>query len=858
MLLSESLRTFLVAQTTKQITNDLLDRVLARLPSLEVQINVAQGDGEPVAGKRNTYSNGVYEWFGMRIPHHADSTPTWNDFEIHWPLDLHADAIGSTGWDWREGASWWAGYDIDSKQGHAGGLDDATLQTVVEAASRVPYIEIRRSSSGRGIHLYVGFDGIPTANHTIHAVLARAVLAKMSQDAGFDFAPYIDVCGGNMWVWRRNQTDASFALIKEGIGLLSETGDPSHQVPKDWRDHLPKPDKVPSTCTSKVTSLLSEAQKQFVDTVAASRYSTIWQAEKGCLHTHTCAIKAAHAELKLRGVFETNSAGDHQDCNCFCYPLEDDAWRVVRFSQGIPEAPTWTQDGTGWTWCDVNKAVDLGSAAGVYNGVELPRSGGYVFEDAAEAAQALAAMGYALEIPFPDRRIKLITQKDGRPVVAMERRQDDETPFGWIAEKRGWFERVVGEKPEQQQTNILDRYRRVFPDDSKKYKSDIWYLHHLGWDLTDRSTAHDHIAKLLASPAAANDILGQLADTPWYFVDIPFGPEYPGNNKWNLHAAQLRVQPTTKTPCHPTWDMTLSHTFSGLDNAIGMDPWCQQYGVHTGRDYAILWVASMIRKPFDRTPYLFLVGDEDCGKSTFHESLTHIISPNGIMNATSMIGGKDMFTGPLRHAVLAYIEEKSFAGLKTAAEIMKTWTGNELIDIRAMRRETIRIRNKLHLVHVANEAAAAPFSGSNDTRITMTFVPPLTQYIARAELHARLQAEAPHFVRTLLEIPLPPTDRSRFCLPMIDTEHKLGLRATQQSPVVRFINEFCERATESQVPSAEFCNRYRTWTRDLSDFDGNGTDRQILGDIPVQFPITLVDNVQYITRLAWKKPCTDH
>jgi len=733
----------------------------------------------------------------------------------------------------------------------------------------VPYIEVRRSSSGRGTHLYVFLDGIPTKNHTIHAALAKVILAKMSQDAGFDFAPYIDVCGGNMWVWRRNQADASFALLKAGQGLLSEwsekeleggpKGDPFYKVAKDWRSYVPSIDKE-TTPVGKITpALLSDAQKLFVDTVAAGRYFTVWQADKSCLHTHTCAIKAAHAELKLRGVFETLSAGDHQDCNCFCYPLEDDAWRVVRFHPGAKEAPTWTQDGTGWTHCAVNQSVNLGSAAEAYNGVELPRSGGYVFENAAEATQALAAMGHTLEVPeyLQDRRIKLITQKDGRPIVALERRQEDETPRGWSAEKRSWFERVLGAKPEQQQVNLIDRYRLVYPDESQQHGAERWGLSNMGWQHTDRAKMHDHLMHMLHDNAAVIDILGGLADREWCFVDIPFGPEYPGNNRWNLKAAQLRIQPTTKTPHHPTWDMMLSHTFSGLDNAISKDAWCREYNIRTGRDYALLWVASMIRKPFDRTPYLFLAGKENCGKSTFHESLQHLITSNGIMDATTLLGGKDMFTGPLQYAVLVCVEEASFDKNKTAAARMKNWTGNEFINLRQMRREQITIRNKLHFVQVANEMGAAPFSGSEDTRITMTYVPEIKNYISRETLHGQLQAEAPHILRTLLEIPLPPTDRSRFCLPMIDTEHKQGIRSAQQTNLERFISEFCV-ISDSRLLFNDFATKYRKWAQELTYFDGNSTDAYLSSNLPVDYPLVLIDGVQYVSNLAWKKPCTDH
>ena len=45
--------------------------------------------------------------------------------------------------------------------------------------------------------------------------------------------------------------------------------------------------------------------------------------------------------------------------NCFLFPLPNGAWRVYRFSPGINEADTWTQDGQGWTTCYFNRYPDL-------------------------------------------------------------------------------------------------------------------------------------------------------------------------------------------------------------------------------------------------------------------------------------------------------------------------------------------------------------------------------------------------------------------------------------------------------------------------------------------------------------------
>ena len=54
---------------------------------------------------------------------------------------------------------------------------------MLAALRKLLYVD-RRSTRGGGYHVYVPVADIPTENHTIHAVLARAILAKISADTG--------------------------------------------------------------------------------------------------------------------------------------------------------------------------------------------------------------------------------------------------------------------------------------------------------------------------------------------------------------------------------------------------------------------------------------------------------------------------------------------------------------------------------------------------------------------------------------------------------------------------------------------------------------------------------------------------
>ncbi len=63
-------------------------------------------------------------------------------------------------------------------------------------------------------------------------------------------------------------------------------------------------------------------------------------------------------DLNIVGKFKTLSPGKHPEtANCFCYPLDDGAWKVFRFNPGTAEADTWHQNGKDWTWCYFNRLV---------------------------------------------------------------------------------------------------------------------------------------------------------------------------------------------------------------------------------------------------------------------------------------------------------------------------------------------------------------------------------------------------------------------------------------------------------------------------------------------------------------------
>ena len=121
---------FLQAKKGDHNNPSLLDQFT---PSMECQVNVRPANGEPVEGKRNTYTDGVRYWFNIRIPKDANTdSPFWDDYDIPFPLDEYGAEIGLSGWDWQAKVSRWVGFDFDDAMGHADGLADGQFNGELE------------------------------------------------------------------------------------------------------------------------------------------------------------------------------------------------------------------------------------------------------------------------------------------------------------------------------------------------------------------------------------------------------------------------------------------------------------------------------------------------------------------------------------------------------------------------------------------------------------------------------------------------------------------------------------------------------------------------------------------------------
>lgn len=826
--------------------SDLLDRYSY---DMEIQINVARGQGELVADKRSTYSDGVMEWWNIRIPKNAMSEPEWKDYSMRWSLAQHAEAIGMTGWDWANRRSRWVAFDVDSITGHAKGvgIEDEELEKVKQKAFDIPWVELRRSTGGKGFHIYVYFDdeGIPTENHTVHAALARAILGMMSTYAGFDFATAVDVCGGNMWVWHRkvNSENEGLKIIKPATVELSLTGPEATRLPDNWRDHLAvvrrkankirvrgvaEADQTPFEALSHSRSIvpLDDTHKEIIDLLIHSGFSTIWNSDHWLLQTHTAGLKKLMDDdggVKWKGFFDTISEGKNPDQpNCFMFPLRGGGWKVFRFHPGVPEHVTWNQDGGGWTCAFFNREPDLSLAATAMGGSEEEQENSFVFDTLSAARKAAAAIGCDIQLPssWNDRETKLKRSKSGRLVIWVRRKPNEGKPSGWT-EKKEWWVKIYKVRTDRMNEELQwPEYENLIRNVDSVGNREI------GWVMKNRQDVwidkpFNSVKLVLAerghSEAETKMILGQAVSNSWTEVNLPFQSEYPGNRQWNRNAPQIRHQsveiPDDEEPICPHWWKILNHLGSDLDATLKEDPWAIRNGVSTGGQYLAMWIASMIRFPFDPLPYLFFHGPENSGKSIFHEAISLLITA-GCVSADRALTNQNDFNGELANAILAYVEETDVTTAGASARNkMKDWVTSAILWIRRMRTDAYPQPNTLHWCQMSNSQDACLVS-VGDTRITMMYVPDLVgeeiPKLGPNGLLARLSDEAPHFMKVIMDMTIPEPE-GRLHIPMIATASKKKAEAAHRDALSEFLHENTKYCAGHLIPFAEFFDRFQKW-----------------------------------------------
>jgi hypothetical protein len=846
---------------------------------MEVQVNFAQ-DGANVEvrpGKdgRNfkVYSDGLTSWSDFRMPREAMSKPEANDYDVKYDFAGHVDSIGLTGWDFANGVSKWVGFDFDSIVGHIkAGLTPQQLAGVIEALKDIPWVSIYRSTSGNGLHVYVYLNDVKTANHTEHAALARAILGKMSALTATDLSGAVDVYGSILWIWsRRQKPERSFEVIKRGCSL------PSSDVPLNWRDHLgvikgsSRKSRLGIIDEKELTPLeellgkyprtaLDDEHKGLMKYLQDKNHVWWWDADMHMLVTHTVHLKEAHINLGLRGIFDTTSSHSSEQ-NCFCFPTARGSWVVRRHSKGVKEHSFWETDTGGWTRCYLNRELTLKDAARIHGGMEHPK-GGYFFQ---QAESALAAMT-AIKMPFPlhaalsFREVRLYVNSKGKIVIEMPRLNSDNvvTAQGWIAEKNK-FLIVLGEDRKDVVTNTetavnYDDFIRHLTSESNE---------DAGWVIKPadswRSEPIKHVSILLGSkgldPSEITDVLGQCIGQAWKLVNKPFQSEYVGDRQWNRDAAKLRFPiDKTRNELHfPTWRSILDHCGAGLDAAVADNQWCKDNNVVTGGQFLTLWCASLFQYPDRPLPYLFFFGEQNTGKSTFHEAL-ELLFDKGYCLAKQALTSPSAFNGELAGAVLCVVEEVDLSVASSLAyNRMKEWVTNKQILIHPKNKQPYQTANTTHWIQCANSAAYCPvFTGDSRIIVIETYPLDASKLMPRYEITELLEREASDFLTHLFSIDVP-NSRDRLSLPAISSSQKEMLQANNDTLLDAFLSQECFDCPGHMVSFKDFYERFQAF---LEPTDRHHWTKSLVSRrLPPKYPsggVARFANAKYIGNVAFK------
>jgi hypothetical protein len=789
------------------------------------------------------------EIFGpQRWPYDPGGEANYSNPPITYRIATRMKCIGWTGWNWKEKQSHALGFDFDSISGHAEGVGISDAELAALDTIDVPWLEVIRSTRGKGRHLYIWFEEpYPvTLNHHEHAAVARAFIPLIAKYTGFDIQASVDVCGGIMWIHHENATkeNQGYALVKPATQILT-----ADYVPPNWKDNLEvvsggrarvrvqgwtadgtatKGDELDEMTQAHAKVELDETHLKILEDLEGTGHSSLWVHDHHLWQGHTAGLKYvfddwAERGNPMRGLFDTNSMdSDPGKPNCFMRPKPDGAWDVYRFGEGTEECSLWDKQGK-WTHTTYNFPATLKQiclAVGGYEGTEEKQ--GFMFDSVEELREALILLGSKLKIPEKalGRGLALHNGLGGKVILAIEKKRNDEksdfpryvkTPRGWEVWIRDAVDTPDQEIEEESLWSELDEKMRALKIAGTKNNAfDSWVMK----DANEEWTTHprENIRSYLLSIGMLkpDPVLGGAVYKSWTLINEPFQAEYPGGRMWNRDAAQFVYAPVElgegESPKHPTWTRLMEHCGVDLNDYLGDLPWTQDWGIVTGGDYLTAWVACMFQNPFGKLPYLFMYGPQNSGKSSFHEAIALLLT-RGVAKADRALTSDQGYNGELLDAVLAVIDEVDISKAGSAVyNKIKEWVTGKTISIHAKYKVVQDVVSCLHFVQMSNSRASLPiFPG--DTRITALNVPCLEEEIPRDRFHELLRQEGPHFMRTLMDFEIPAAI-GRLMLPVVETQAKIEAAAGKIDELAQFIEDQCHEIPGAAIKFVDFKTRF--------------------------------------------------
>jgi hypothetical protein len=114
--------------------------------------------------------------------------------------------IGQSGWDWVNRRARFVTFEFDLADGenHSDGLTDAQLATVEQSLSEHPSIDLRRSTSGAGLHARLYVDPIPCPSRDEYLRIRKAALQALAGQVDIPLLDWFDPNGrAILWIWAR-------------------------------------------------------------------------------------------------------------------------------------------------------------------------------------------------------------------------------------------------------------------------------------------------------------------------------------------------------------------------------------------------------------------------------------------------------------------------------------------------------------------------------------------------------------------------------------------------------------------------------------------------------------------------------
>ncbi len=708
--------------------------------------------------------------------------------------------LGTSFWNWKDRTQAIVGIDVDTGN-H--GLSEDRFNIVLEALRQVPWLELRYSKGGKGIHAFAAFsEQVSIVSRSEQAALGNAVCVAASRVCGVDIKDAKCCAGGNMWVYAKDRADNAFEIIKPATSTLNPS-----DLPPGWR-HAVEAGKGKIDFAPPEVGLTGEhlaIEKQIADT----GYSITWVDAHKCWHIHTRALQLAHNKHGYKGIFITNSPGDDKaKPNGYMFPLPDGGFLVQRFGKAT-EHESWI-DGT---YAYLNVVAPLTIALDHFSDAKIKRQ--FVFSSS-RLTLCLAAAGVALDIPelFKDRTIYVEPLKDDILLTVVKYDADGQLE-GWGSVKNNWQRSLTKPQPSRAEIEASTLRASAFVRAVGSEAESSKWVHRAddgSWRRTTAGEVENILKSLYLMPAP---VMGELRRKPYTLVAEPFCSEYLPGRRWNIDSAQYACEPATEPTDTPTWDLIWNHLGASLDDGIEHDDDCKRTGIVSGAHYLQCWVALLLRIPLQRLPYLFLFSPpQGTGKSSLGVAIMDHLIKDGVGEVTAETF-TDKFTSELEGKVLCLIEEVDL-NRGGAYERIKNLVTNPLVPIRRMRTDTYRVRNISHFIHTAQDPDFVPVE-ADDMRIVIGQVQPLSEPVKAQEFHERLKAEAPSMLRKLLDMDLPePSDR-RLWLPVVQTAVKEQLIAgvygdggptASEQTVIRFVDQCVKRVGAEPIHNvlSAYCN----------------------------------------------------